>query len=169
MTITRLRARDLDFILGRYKTPILNPDRSFTVLCVGCSFRTTVWLSEEVRPELRHIFCCTKHSCLRNAQGMPLREGHVKFGRYEVKTWDIPYPGRARRYDCRVCWRPFRKIMSAPYCLMEHPIEYRDEKMEKMEFLRRIMGGVEGRWKKERFAVKRAVAAIVKAVVEANV
>ena len=59
--------------------------------------------------------------------------------------------------------------MSAPYCLMEHPIEYRDEKMEKMEFLRRIMGGVEGRWKKERFAVKRAVAAIVKAVVEANV
>ena len=165
MTITRLRARDLDFILGRYKTPILNPDRSFTVLCVGCSFRTTVWLSEEVRPELRHIFCCTKHSCLRNAQGMPLREGHVKFGRYEVKTWDIPYPGRDRRYDCRVCWRPFRKIMSAPYCLMEYPLRD-DRQVIEQERRRRC------ELAREDFArrlVKRAVAAIVEAVVEANV
>ena len=96
---------------------------------------------------------------------MPLREGHVKFGRYEVKTWDVPYPGRARRYDCRVCWRPFRKIMSAPYCLMEYPL--RDDRQAIEQERRRTC-----ELAREDFArrlVKRAVAAIVEAVVEANV
>ena len=121
-------------------------------------------LAQEVRPELRRICCCTKHSCSTNAQGRPRESRFTKYGRYETKSTD--YYHYLRGYGCPICLKPFQKIIHRRMVVKKvvRDIVQAVLMPERQEGRRRWRMAAEAMRAE---AVRRVVAAVVKAVLEA--
>ena len=121
-------------------------------------------LAQEVRPELRRICCCTNHSCSKNAQGRPTKSDWDREGRYETMSTD--YDHDLRGYGCPICLKPFQKIIHRRMVVKKvvRDIVQAVLMPERQEGRRRWRMAAEAMRAE---AVRRVVAAVVKAVLEA--